>query len=44
MTDITPIALGKLVVSEDNVRRTAATDAGLRYPAICRDTHEHAGP
>jgi hypothetical protein len=30
MTDITPIALGKLVVSEDNVRRTAAIDAGLQ--------------
>src|SRR5260370_40989857 len=39
MTDITPIALGKLVVSEDNVRRTAATDAGLQELAASIAAH-----
>jgi len=39
MTDITSIPLGKLVVSEDNVRRTAATDAGLQELANSIATH-----
>lgn len=39
MTDITPIPLGKLVVSEDNVRRTAATDAGLQELAASIAAH-----
>jgi hypothetical protein len=30
MTDITQTPLGKLVASEDNVLRTAATDAGVQ--------------
>jgi ParB family chromosome partitioning protein len=39
MTDITPIPLGKLVVSEDNVRRTAATDVGLQELAASIAAH-----
>jgi len=39
MTEITPIPLRKLVVSEDNVRRTAATDAGLQELAASIGAH-----
>ena len=39
MTDITQIPLGKLVASEDNVRRTAATDAGVQELAASTAAH-----
>ena len=39
MTDITQIPLGKLVASEDNVRRTAATDASLQELAASIAAH-----
>ena len=39
MTDITSIPLNKLVASEDNVRRTAVTDASLQELAASIAAH-----